>query len=100
MTIDESDRINAKLDVLAGSQATILETVQKIQEHAAVCTAMVNSHHQTLHGNGRSGLVAQVAGLASGRVDTVSIKAVIALVTTVGAVIGSAVGAAIAAFAP
>ena len=59
---------------------------------------MVSEHQEALHGNGKDGLVTRVATLASGKVDTLSVKSVCLLLAAFGTLTGT-IGAALMAFA-
>jgi hypothetical protein len=73
--------------------------IERIDERCKPCSEKVDSHDQAIHGNGRNGLLVEIATLKSGRTDTLSVKGVCTLVGAIGA-LAATIGAAMAAFAP
>jgi len=100
MSEDDITRIHKRLDDLFTQVTEITGDVKQIKQRCEPCSKMVNAHQDLLRGNGkRTGLITQLATLKEGRVDTLSIKSVLALVAALTATIGTlaaAIGAAMA----
>ena len=96
-------RLHGRLDDLFSantelqkSTAAIQAVTERIEERCIPCQEKVKKHEVTLYGNGRNGLTTRIAATETGRVDTLSVKGVIALVGAIGALaatIGAAMGA-------
>ena len=96
-------RIHARLDTLFEEMQELAKLIGAVREQLAAiiercgpCQATLQRHETTLHG--KNGIVQQVAVLKEGRVDTLSVKSVIALVGAIGT-LAATIGAAMAAFA-
>ena len=92
MTTEETDRIHDRLDQVVESNTDIVKLLAEIKAACKPCREMVAAHQATLHGNGRNGLVTQVATVKSGRVDTMSVKSVVALITAVCGGVATIIG--------
>ncbi len=99
MTDTEASRIDERLDKLFAQSAHLTNGVTKLTAQCEQFGKLVESHEETIHGNGKDGLLVDVATLKSGRTDTLSVKSVIALVGSISAM-AAGIGAAMAAFAP
>jgi len=92
---DEFGRIHERLDDLFGANAEIKGTLGRIEQRCLPCQVMLLAHQETIHGNGKEGLLVRVGAVESGRVDTLSVKSVCTLVGAIGALaatIGAAMG--------
>lgn len=99
-SVDEKlTKIHERVDSLYDLMVPLTKDVSTIKATCGPCKAMVMTNRETLYGNGKTGLVTEVATLKSGRTDTLSVKSVCILVGTISSAWGAAIGAAMAAFA-
>lgn len=97
---NDIDRIHERLDTLVTQQAEIAASVARIEERCPSCQRLVEKHESAIYGNGKAGLLTRMASAEQGRVDTLSVRSLLALLGAVGtlaATVGTAIGSAIAA---
>ena len=93
MAEDDVQKIHERLDRLVSSLNVIKVNVATLTEHCGPCSTMVKSHEVTLRGNGKTGLVTEVAKLADGKGDTLSVSSVCKLVAAFAALSATIIGA-------
>ena len=95
---DPLQRIHERLDDVFQSLSTVASDVAIIKSQSPVCQQQIKKHEEAIYGNGKEGLVTRIAAAETGRVDTLSVKAVCIVLGAVGTLagaIGAAIGAAI-----
>ena len=98
-TEEQLEQIHRRLDAVYGVLTPLASDIAEIRATCGPCKLQVESHQVALHGNGKWGIITEVATLKSGRTDTLSVKSVCVLVGTISSAWGAAIGAAMAAFA-
>lgn len=95
-TTDPIGRVHERLDDVLAQVSDIAASMKIIASRCENCQGELKKHTATLYGNGQQGLVSRMAAAETGRVDTLSVKAVCILLGAVGTLAG-AIGAAIGA---
>lgn len=85
--------LQARIDELAETLPEIRESLAIIRATCPACRALVEKHDKAIFE--KNGLLTRLTAVEQGRVDTLSVKSVIAILTAVGTLAG-AMGAAIA----
>jgi len=101
VTIDNNASIHEQLTSVNMQLAALSADVKSIKEACTPCREEIKGHDRLLRGNGRDGLVARIAALETGHVDTLSVKSVGWLITRQAAAvstIAAAIGALVAVF--
>jgi hypothetical protein len=83
-------------EVRADLYAIVLEIDKKVTEIAARCSGCndrITSVESVLHGNGQPGIIKEVETLKAGKVDTLSVKSVGWLITSLAGAIAVILGA-------
>ncbi len=95
MTDSDVARVHKRLDDLFEGVGDIKKEMQGIKARCEPCSKLVQQHQATLHGNGSTGLKTEIAKLKTGRVDTLTVKSVCALMGSLAALIATIIGAAL-----
>jgi len=97
-TSEKLTKIHERIDEIYRTLSPLAEGVAEIRATCGPCKKLITAHQETLHGNGKTGIVTEVATLKTGRTDTLSVKSVCVLVGAIGS-LAATIGAAMAAFA-
>jgi len=99
-------RVHERLDDLFAGQAEVKAALVKIAEGCGPCRALVQKHEDAIYGNGKKGIltildtasetVKRLDAADRERVDTVTVKSVVVLVGSIGA-LAATIGGAMAA---
>ncbi len=92
-TDEDLKRIHERFDDLCTQTAEVKAAVKRIEDQLAPCKADVAQLKGTVYGNGQTGLTTRVATVESGRVDTLSVKSVVALIAAIGTLAATIGGA-------
>ena len=93
MTDSEVASIHRKLDEVFAQLGTLSGEVKATNQRCEPCAKLVQAHETTIHGNGRNGLLVDVAKVKSGRVGTLSVSDVCKLVASLGAAMVAVIAA-------
>ena len=93
MNDSDAKQIQRQLNDLFEQLAEIKSDISKIEQRCGPHLALVAAHEIAIRGNGKNGLLVDIAKVKAGRVDTVSVKSVCRMIASFGAAIAMVIGA-------